>query len=176
MGFEDFVCFEATIPDLEATDRNGVVGEMVSALVKAGKLPEELSAQITKAVIRRENEASTGMGKGVAVPHVKHATITDVIGIVGQTDVGIDFAALDEQPVYSVILLVSPAGNSDKHLQAMESIFKHIQKEKFRKFLRQCRTPEKLEDLMREADEAPSWSNRDRSRQNPRDSTCRQER
>lgn len=157
MRFEDFVCFEATIADLEATDRDGVIAELVAALVQAGRLPEELRVPITKAVIKRENEASTGMGKGVAVPHVKHPAIDDVIAVVGQTDAGIDFVALDEQPVYSVILLISPAGDSDKHLQAMESIFKHIQKEKFRKFLRQCRTPEKLEDLLNEADEAPSW-------------------
>ncbi len=157
MRFEDFVCFEATISDLQATDRDGVIAELVSALVQAGRLPEELSAPITKAVIKRENEASTGMGKGVAVPHVKHTAVNNVVAVVGQTDTGIDFAALDEQPVYSVILLISPAEDSDKHLQAMESIFKHIQKEKFRKFLRQCRTPEKLEDLLKEADEAPSW-------------------
>jgi len=157
MRFEDFVCFEATIADLEAGDRDGVIAELVSALASAGRLPEDMASTITKAVIKRENEASTGMGKGVAVPHVKHPTVNDVLAVVGQTDTGIDFSALDEQPVYSVILLVSPAGDSDKHLQAMENIFKHIQKEKFRKFLRQCRTPEKLEDLLKEADDAPSW-------------------
>jgi len=157
MKFEDFVCFEATIPDLEATDRNGVIAELVSALTQAGSLPEALCAEITEAVIQREDEASTGMGKGVAVPHVKHPAIDRVIAAVGQTDAGIDFSALDEQPVYSVILLISPAEDSDKHLQAMESVFKHIQKEKFRRFLRQCRTPDRLEDLLKEADEAPSW-------------------
>lgn len=157
MRFEDFVCFEATIADLEAGDRDGVIAELVSALASAGRLPEDMAPTITKAMIKRENEASTGMGKGVAVPHVKHPTVNDVLAVVGQADTGIDFSALDEQPVYSVILLVSPAGDSDKHLQAMENIFKHIQKEKFRKFLRQCRTPEKLEDLLKEADEAPSW-------------------
>jgi PTS system fructose-specific IIA component/PTS system nitrogen regulatory IIA component len=56
-----------------------------------------------------------------------------------------------------VILLISPMDNPDKHLQAMENVFKHLQKERFRKFLRQCRTPEELEDLLNEADEKPSW-------------------
>jgi len=157
MKFEEFVCFEATIPTLEARDRNGAIVELVAALVKAGKLPAESSAEITKAVIKRENEASTGMGKGVAVPHVKHPAVQDVVAVIGQTDAGIDFSALDEQPVYSVILLISPVGNADRHLQAMENIFRHLQKEKFRKFLRQSRTPEAFEDLLREADENPSW-------------------
>ncbi|UCD52066.1 MAG: PTS sugar transporter subunit IIA [Phycisphaerales bacterium] len=157
MKFEDFVCFGATIPELEAKDRDGAIGELVGALVQAGRLPAELAEPVAQAVIKRENEASTGMGKGVAVPHVKHEAVTDVVGVVGQSSVGIDFAALDEQPVYSVLLLISPIDNSDAHLQAMEKIFKHLQKEKFRKFLRQCQTPEAFEDLLREADENPSW-------------------
>lgn len=157
MKFEDFVCFEATIPELEAQDRNGAITELVSSLVTAGRLPADSATEITKAVIKRENEASTGMGKGVAVPHVKHAAVDDVVAVIGQTDVGIDFSALDEQPVYSVILLISPADNADRHLQAMENIFRHLQKEKFRKFLRQSRTPEAFEDLLKEADDNPSW-------------------
>ena len=157
MKFEDFVCFEATLPALQATDRDGVIAELVAALVQAGRLPAELADEITKAVIKRENEASTGMGKGVAVPHVKHAAVTDVMAVIGQTDAGIDFAALDEQPVYSVLLVVSPVDNPDRHLQAMENVFKHLQEEKFRKFLRQSQTPEAFEDLLREADDNPSW-------------------
>lgn len=157
MKFEDFVCFEATIAELETSDRDGAIAELVSALDAAGKIPAKLSKDIAKAVVKRETEASTGMGKGVAVPHVKHAAVKDVVAAVGQSSVGIDFAALDEQPVYSVILLISPVDNPDRHLQAMENMFRHLQKEKFRKFLRQCRAPEALEDLLKEADENPSW-------------------
>lgn len=157
MKFEEFVCFEGTIPELQSRDRDGVIAELVSALVTAGRLPADSGAEITKAVIKREHEASTGMGKGVAVPHVKHGAVKDVLAVVGQSSVGVDFAALDEQPVYAVILLISPLKNPDRHLQAMENVFKHLQNEKFRKFLRQCRTPSMLEDLLKEADENPSW-------------------
>ncbi len=157
MKFEEFVCFEATIPQLQAKDRDGAITELVAALVGAGKIPSESGKEVTKAVIKRENEASTGMGKGVAVPHVKHAVVKTVIAAVGHSAAGIDFASLDEQPVYSVILLVSPVDNPDKHLQAMENIFRHLQKERFRKFLRQCRNAEDLRDLLNEADENPSW-------------------
>jgi len=96
------------------------------------------------------------MGKGVAVPHVKHKTVKDVVAAIGLSSAGIDFSALDKQPVYSVILLISPADEPDKHLQAMENIFRHLQYEKFRKFLRQCRSPAQIEDLLREADENSS--------------------
>lgn len=156
MKFADIVCFEAIIPELKAKDRNTAIAELVSALGKAGRLGKENCEQIIKAVIKRENEASTGIGKGVAVPHIKHMAVKDVIAAVGQSSVGIDFSSLDKQPVYSVILLISPVDNPDRHLQAMESIFKHLQRDKFRRFLRQSQTAKEIENLLREADENPS--------------------
>jgi len=156
MKFADFVCFEATIPELQAKDRDGAIAELVTSLDKAGKLKRGSREDIIKAVIKREEEASTGMGKGVAVPHVKHPAVKDVVAAIGQSSVGIDFSALDKQPVYSVVLLISPVDNPDKHLQAMESIFRRLQQEKFRKFLRQSRNSEQIEDLFREVDENPA--------------------
>ena len=156
MKFADFICFEAIIPELKTRDRNGVIRELVSALYKAGQLGKGNCEEIIKAVIKRENEASTGMGKGVAVPHVKHKVVKDVVATIGQSSVGIDFSSLDKQPVYSVILIISPVDNPDKHLLVMENVFKHLQEEKFRKFLRQSKEAEEIEDLLREADENPS--------------------
>jgi len=156
MKIDDFVCFDAIIPELKSDYRDGVIAELVTSLDKAGRLGRGNREDIIKAVIKREKEASTGIGKGVAVPHVKHHAVKDVVAAVGQSSVGIDFVALDKQPVYSVILLISPPDNPDRHLQAMESIFRHLQKEKFRKFLRQAQNAEQIEDLLREADENPS--------------------
>jgi len=156
MKFADFVCFDATIPELKTGDRDGVIAELVASLDKAGQLGKGSCQEIVRVVIKREKEASTGMGKGVAVPHVKHQAVKDVVAAIGQSSAGIDFSALDKQLVYSVILLISPVDNPDKHLQAMENIFKHLQQEKFRRFLRQSQTAEQIESLLREADENPS--------------------
>ncbi len=156
MRFEDFVCFEATISELDAKDRDGVIKELINSLDKAGRLGKGNKDKIARAVIKRENEASTGLGKGIGVPHVKHKSVKDVIAAIGQSSKGVDFAALDKQPVYSVILLLSPIDNPDKHLQVMEKIFGHLQQEKFRKFLRQSQTAEQIEDLLKEADVNPS--------------------
>jgi mannitol/fructose-specific phosphotransferase system IIA component (Ntr-type) len=156
MKFADFVCFESIIAELQSKDRDGIITELVAALDKAGKLGKGNADKITRSVIKRENEASTGMGKGIAVPHVKHKAVKDVVAAVGQSSKGVDFAALDKQPVYTVILLVSPADNPDRHLQAMEKIFRHLQQEKFRKFLRQSQTAAQIEDLLKEADVNPS--------------------
>ena len=153
MKFADFVCFKAIIPELQARDRDGVIAELVLALDKASRLGKGNCGEVINAVMKRESEASTGMGKGVAVPHVKHKAVKDVVAAVGQSSAGIDFSALDKHPVYSVILLISPVDNPDRHLQAMETVFKHLQQDKFRRFLRQSQTAEKIEDLLREADE-----------------------
>lgn len=156
MKFRDIVCFEATITELQASDRDGAIVELVSALDEAGRLGKGKCKEVTREIIKREKEASTGLGKGIAVPHVKHKAVKDVIATIGQSSAGIDFFALDKQPVYSVILLVSSVDDPDKHLQAMESIFKHLQQERFRKFLRHCRSTQQIEDLLNEADEDPS--------------------
>src|SRR4030043_1908043 len=156
MKFKDFVCLEATITELQASDRNGVIVELVSSLDKAGRLGKGKCEEIIREVIKREKEASTGLGKGVAIPHVKHKAVKNVIATIGQSSTGINFFALDKQPVYSVILLISPADDPDKHLQAMESIFKHLQQERFRKFLSKARLAQKIAHLLNEADEDPS--------------------
>jgi mannitol/fructose-specific phosphotransferase system IIA component (Ntr-type) len=156
MKFSDLVCFDAMVPQLESSERDGVISELVSKLGAAGKLGKAKAGEITKAVIKRENEASTGIGKGVAVPHVKHKAIKDVVAAVGCSSAGIDFSSLDKQPVYSVILLLSPEGKAEKHLQAMETIFKNLQKDDFRRFLRQATTVENIKDVILEADENSS--------------------
>jgi mannitol/fructose-specific phosphotransferase system IIA component (Ntr-type) len=156
MKFADFVCFEAIILQLKAKDRDGVIAELISALDEAGRLGKANYRDIIRAVIDRENEASTGMGKGIAVPHVKHEAVKGVVAAIGQSSTGIDFSALDKQPVYSVILLLSPLDDPDKHLQAMENVFRHLQQDRFRRFLRQSRTVNDIKDLLLEADENPS--------------------
>ncbi|MFC1737673.1 PTS sugar transporter subunit IIA [Planctomycetota bacterium] len=153
MKFADFLCFDAVIPELEATDRDDVIIELMTALDKCGKLGRGKRKELYKAVIKRENEASTGMGKGVAVPHVKHPRVKNIMVTVGQSSSGIDFSSLDKLPVYSVILMLSPVDDPDKHLQAMERIFKHLQNETFRKFLRQAQSAKAIEELFREADD-----------------------
>ena len=152
MKLSDIVCFEAVVSQLESVERDGVIAEMVGALDKAGKLVKAKPDEIIRAVIERENEASTGIGKGVAVPHVKHSAIEDVVAVIGGSSEGIEFSSLDKQPVHSVILLLSPEGNPDKHLQAMENIFRNLQKEDFRKFLRQATTAEAIKDAIVDQD------------------------
>jgi len=155
MKLSDFFAADAVIPELQATDRNGVIREMVQELVTSIGLDQDQATSISRAVIQRENQGSTGFGKGVAVPHVKHPAITNIVATIGRSSAGVDFAALDRAPVYIVVLLLSPPDNPDQHLASMENIFRHLQRDNFRRFLRQASTKEEINELIREADELP---------------------
>jgi len=152
MKLREFIVTEAIVPELAASDRDGVVRELVTALAKAGALPEDAVDEVVAAVIKREQNGSTGFGKGVAVPHVKHSKVKQMAGTIGRSAGGIDFAALDHQPVYSIFLLLSPDNEPQQHLQAMNIVFSNLQKDMFRRYLRQTESREGIVDLLDEAD------------------------
>lgn len=153
MKLREFIISEAVVANLQATDRDGAIRELVTSLSKAGALPDTAVDEVVAALVKREQNGSTGFGKGVAVPHVKHPKVKQMAGTVGRSDAGIDFAALDHQPVYSVVLLLSPENQPQQHLAAMNIVFSNLQKDMFRKFLRQSTTREAIVDLLEEADQ-----------------------
>ncbi|MFP4052938.1 MAG: PTS sugar transporter subunit IIA [Phycisphaerae bacterium] len=153
MKLSDIMVADAIVPELEAKTRDEAIHELVESLAAAGAIPKKSAKDVAEAVLAREKQATTGIGKGVALPHTKLKGIKKPIGTIGRSSEGIDFSALDSKPVYSVILLLSSPDNPDEHLQAMEVIFKHVQRDIFRKFLRQSETREAIVDLIQEADE-----------------------
>jgi len=153
MKLSDFIVKDAIVPELKATERDAVIRELVTALATAKAVQASDVDAIVKAIIDREKHGSTGFGKGVAVPHVKHPAVKKRVGAIGRSAVGVDFAALDQAPVYSVFLLLSPPNTPDGHLQAMENIFRNLQQDTFRRFLRQSDTKQKIVELIDEADQ-----------------------
>ncbi len=150
----DLVVNDAIIPELTSTKRDEVISEMVDSLVASGCVSEDHREEFTKAIIRRENKGSTGFGHGVAVPHVKHADIKTMHIAIGNSADGIDFKALDREPVYSVIMLLSPEDQPECHLDAMEAIFSSLSQDTFRRFLRQANNTEDVLTLLTETDNA----------------------
>ena len=153
MKLRDFIVSDAIVSDLTSSDRDSALRELVTALAKAGAITDDAVDPLVAALIKREQNGSTGFGKGVAVPHVKHPKVTKMAGTVGRSVNGIDFAALDHQPVYSVVLLLSPENAPQQHLQAMNAVFNNLQKDTFRRFLRQSSTREAIAELLDEADQ-----------------------
>lgn len=150
----DIIVKDAILPELKATKRDDAISEMVDALVNSGCVTEEQRVDFTKAIIRRENKGSTGFGHGVAVPHVKHTDIKTMHIAIGNSAEGIDFKALDREPVYSIVLLLSPEDQPENHLDAMEAIFSSLSQDTFRRFLRQANSSDDVLTLLTETDNA----------------------
>lgn len=148
----ELVCRECIVPNIAAVERDAAIDELFDALVEAGIVKQAQKDELIAAVLEREKKGSTGFGKGVAVPHVKHPSIKKMTAAIGTSQAGVDFNALDKQPVYSIFLLLSPQGKPEDHLQAMEVIFKNLSKDTFRRFLRQASTAQEVRTLLEEAD------------------------
>ncbi len=156
MKLTDFIATSAVVAELQATDKDGAIAELIASLAEAGKVPRSKADELVEAVMARERIATTGMGKGVAMPHAKHASVKKVTATIGRSSEGIDFNALDQSPVYSVVLLLSPPDQPEQHLQAMETIFRHLQRDNFRRFMRQANAKKEIIDLVEEADSMPN--------------------
>ena len=153
MKLSDFVVREAIVVDLQATGKEEAIREIVRSLHEAGKLAEADLDSVSRAILSREELGSTGIGQGVAVPHTRHPTVQKLIGTVALSRKGVDFAALDGEPVDTLFLLVSPPNQPGDHLRALENISRHLKDDRFVSFLRQAKTREQVVELLDEADQ-----------------------
>ncbi len=152
MKLTEIILPGAIVPRLGSSERDLVIAEMVDALLASGAAEPRLRDELIGRILERERRGSTGFGRGIAVPHVKHKSVRKMAAAIGLSPTGVDFNALDKQPVYSIFLLLSPEDRPEDHLQAMEVIFKNLSKETFRRFLRQAGTTQEVLTLLEEAD------------------------
>lgn len=152
MKFSDFICRDAIRTQLEADQKEKVIRAMVTSLLDAGRIQEKDYESIVEAILKREELGSTGIGRGVAVPHTKHPSIDKLIGTVAISDEGVDFESLDGEKVHLLFLLVSPPDRPGDHLRALENISRQLRDDTFCRFLKQSKKPQDVWQLLEEAD------------------------
>ena len=152
MKFGDFVCVEAIRAELSADDKEAVIQELVGSLVQASQIAPEDKDSICKAIMKREELGSTGIGRGVAVPHTKHPSVDRLVGTVGVRAEGVDFESLDGEKVQLFFLLISPPDRPGDHLRALENISRQLRDDTFCRFLKQSKTADDIQQLLEEAD------------------------
>ena len=152
MKFSDFICRDAIRADLNATDKEGSIREMVRALVETKRVDANEFEGIVKAILKREELGSTGIGRGVAVPHTKHPSVDRLVGTVAVSTAGVDFASLDGEVVHLFFLLISPPDRPGDHLRALENISRQLRDDTFCRFLKQAKSPDDIGTLLDEAD------------------------
>jgi PTS system fructose-specific IIA component/PTS system nitrogen regulatory IIA component len=153
MKLSEIIPDGAIAEDLQATAKEEVIKEMVDALIAADKIQESVSKKIVKALMDREELGSTGIGSGVAVPHAKHDAITDLVCAFGRSKKGINFDALDGEPVHVVFLLLSSKSASGAHLEALAFISRLVRDDKYVRFLRNAKNVKDIRELLAEADQ-----------------------
>lgn len=148
MRISDFVVREAILPSLKATNKEGVIREMVESLRATGHVKAAAEEGIVKAILKREQLGSTGIGRGVAIPHTKHESVERLVGTVAISKEGLPFESLDNEPVHIFFMLISPQDRPSEHLRALENVSKCLRDDGFCRFLRQATSREEIWELL----------------------------
>ena len=153
MKFSDFISTKSIRADLQALTKDDAIAELVKSLQDSGEIDAEQCDDIIAAIMKREELGSTGIGRGVAVPHTKHPSVQKLVGTVGVSEEGVDFDSLDGEPVQLFFLLISPPEHPGDHLRALENISRQLRDDTFCRFLKQSKTAEDISQLLQEADD-----------------------
>jgi len=138
MNLGDILAREQIVPELQAANRWEAIDELLNVLVDCGKIKPENRQAIAGVVKKRETSMSTGIGFGIGIPHASTDLIYEVVGALGRSRKGVNFDALDNQPVNLVMLFLVPQGQFQKHLHTLANIAKLLHKKEFRQALEEA--------------------------------------
>ena len=149
MNLGDILSPPQILAEMQANDRWEAIEELISVLVTTGKIKREDREAISAVVRKRETSMSTGIGFGIGIPHASTDLIYDVTGALGRSKKGINFDALDSQPVTLVMLFLVPQGQFQKHLHTLAEIAKLLHRNEFRKALEEASDAEAMYKIIK---------------------------
>ncbi|MEW6027283.1 MAG: PTS sugar transporter subunit IIA [Planctomycetota bacterium] len=149
----DFIAKSAIVRDLKSADRKGAIVELVEALKNAHRSEKIKVAEVVDSLMKREKIGSTGIGNSIAIPHVKIEGLKSVIGAFGRSAGGIDFNAVDGEPVHIIFLILGPFDDPEANLQVLRQISHATKQPNFCKFLRDAKDTSEIYNLFKEFDE-----------------------
>jgi len=138
MDLVDILTKDQILTDLQAADRWQAIDELINILVTTGKIQAQHRDAIAAVVKKRGTSMSTGIGFGIGIPHASTDLIKEVVGALGRSRKGMNFDALDNQPVNLVMLFLVPQGQFQKHLHTLANIAKLLHRAEFRQALDQA--------------------------------------
>jgi PTS system fructose-specific IIA component/PTS system nitrogen regulatory IIA component len=118
----DFVAPEAVLPEAVAATKRDILSQLIDALAAIDAIPPGAEASVLKSVLQREELGTTGVGRGIAIPHVKHPAIREVVASVAYCPEGVDFDSLDGRKVQLVFLVLAPVDAMTEQLEAIREI------------------------------------------------------
>jgi len=144
MNLAEILSLEQFVPKVSAADRWAVIDALVDTLVKTGKIRPEDRETVRKAVKDREVSKSTGIGYGIAMPHASVPGVSDVVVVVARLNPPVDFQALDDKPVSLCVLLLTPQGQFQRHLQTLAAFARFLNDKERRAKLETAQTAEEM--------------------------------
>ncbi len=141
MPLADLLSPKAVVPSLHARCKREALASLAE---RAAALTGADADVIRESLMERERLGSTGVGRGVAIPHGKIEGLGAMTGLLARLDQPIDFEAVDEQPVDLIFVLLAPADASAAHLKALAKVSRLLRDERVREALRGAETPEAL--------------------------------
>ena len=142
MKIQDVLNKNVMLFNLQATDKEGVINEMVQSLVDNGVVTD--FETFKTGIMNREAQTSTGLGDGIAMPHSKNEAVKEATVLFAKSNKGVDYASLDGQPTDLFFMIAAPEGANDTHLAALAELSKYLMKPGFADKLRQASTPEQV--------------------------------
>ena len=142
MKIQDVLNKNVMLFDLQATDKEGVINEMVQSLVDNGVVTD--FETFKAGIMNREAQTSTGLGEGIAMPHSKNEAVKEATVLFAKSNKGVDYASLDGQPTDLFFMIAAPEGANDTHLAALAELSKYLMKPGFADKLRQVSTPDQV--------------------------------
>ena len=133
-------------PKLVAKSKDEVLNELVSLLEKTGQVTDR--EEFLQVIREREELGSTGIGYNIAIPHARSKAIKSLVGVFGISKEGIDFDALDKEPVHLFFLLGAPQNASGEYLKALAIISRFLRRKKVRQDLMETETTEEVEKII----------------------------
>ena len=142
MKIQDVLNKNVMLFDLQATDKEGVINEMIQSLVDNGVVTD--FDTFKAGIMNREAQTSTGLGDGIAMPHSKNEAVKEATVLFAKSNKGVDYASLDGQPTDLFFMIAAPEGANDTHLAALAELSKYLMKPGFADKLRQASTPDQV--------------------------------
>ena len=138
MKIMDFLSKSAILADLKSTKKEDVIKELVDLLISAGAFDKANRTKVIDALMERESLGSTAIGQGIAIPHAKTDSVSQLVGAFALSKKGIDFDSLDGEPVYIFFMLLAAQDSAGPHLKALARISRLFKDKYFRDNLRNC--------------------------------------
>ena len=151
MKIQDLLNKNVMIMDLKATTKEAAIDEMITSLVDNGVVTD--FDMFKTGIMNREAQTSTGLGDGIAMPHSKNAAVKEPTVLFAKSSAGVDYEALDGQPVYLFFMIAAPDGANDTHLAALAELSKYLLKPGFADQLKKATTPDQVIATFNDAEE-----------------------